>query len=146
MFERLSTRLSSVESTLAALSSSFNCSPAVMNSRAPQERPTASRFRPRAPRDGKATDYATEWANQLRNRPENSSFGVTYVASNHRFQVYRYDDANEKATTVFDSSAEHRAIKSAYLVFGLCRYDMDVFLGRIDQYPIVLVDGELSPA
>jgi hypothetical protein len=108
--------------------------------------PTASRFRfrPRA-RGGKVTDYVTEWANQLRNRPENSSFGVTYIASDHQFQVYRYDDANEKAT-VYELVADHRAIKSAYLVFGLCGYDMDYFLVHLDQHPIVLVGGELSPA
>ena len=146
IFERFSARLSRVESTVAALSSSFNCSPAAMSNRDPQERSTAShlRFRPRAPPCGKAKDYVTEWANQLRSNPQNSSFDVTYISSEQQFQVYRYDDANGKAT-VYELIVDHRAIKSAYLVFGLCGYDMNCFLGHIEQHPIVLVDGELSP-
>ena len=136
--EWLASRLSSLESRFNARTSSFDCSPAAISGR-----PTANRLRTRGPRDGKATDYASEWAHRLRTYDCNSNFGVMYDASGQRFQIYRYDEIVK--TIAFDWSADHRSIKSAFLVFGLCGYNMNVFLDHIDQHPIVLVDGELSP-
>lgn len=135
---------------LKDLSTSFHATPVAIRESEGYEslrppgrgRPGLSRM-PEIVEDKKATQYFREWYNTLQN-PENTHFGMD--ESDGVVTFFYQEQMNATRREIYQCDCSHQALSSAFLVYGMCSYNMESFdefvkEKEVSQRPV----NELSP-